>query len=143
MASFDDTIELTVPAEQVFDLVADPRTAARWHPAIVRSIRADDAAPVEIGTITDSVYVFYGREIELAFQTVELDRPRRVMAEAASKRARAREQFDIEPTTEGCRLRYRSELTMGGFLRVFDRGLQVMFDGIGRRALDGLRDELG
>ena len=29
----DDTIELTVAADKVFDLVADPRTAARWHPA--------------------------------------------------------------------------------------------------------------
>lgn len=142
MASFDDTIELTVPAEQAFDLVADPRTATRWHPAIVRSTRTDDAAPVEVGTVTESVFVFYGREIDLAFETVELDRPRRVMTQAASKRARAREQFDIEPTPDGCRLRYRSELTMGGFLRVFDRGLQVTFDGVGRRALDGLRNEL-
>jgi len=142
VAFFDDTIELSASPERAFDVVADPRTAARWHPAIVRSTRADDAEPVEMGTITNSVFVFYGREIELAFESVELDRPRRVVAQAASKRARARDEFDIESTDSGCRLRYRTELTMGGFLRVFDRGLQVVFDGIGRRALEGLRAEL-
>ena len=140
MATFDDTIDLPVTSDTAFDLVADPRHAVRWHPAIVRSARPSDE--LSIGSVTESVFTFYGREIELAFETTELDRPGRVALEASSRRARARDQFDIEATPDGCRLRYRSELRLGGFLRVFDRGLQVAFDSIGKRALEGLRADL-
>ncbi|MDH4170481.1 MAG: SRPBCC family protein [Acidimicrobiia bacterium] len=140
MATFDHSIDLPAPPDQVFALVAEARNAVRWHPAIVRADRADEA--VTLGSVTDSVFTFYGREIELAFAVTELQEPRRVVFEAASRRARARDEFDIEAADGGSRLRYRSELHLGGFLRVFDRGLQVAFDGIGRRALDGLGREL-
>ncbi|MGI9600590.1 MAG: SRPBCC family protein [Acidimicrobiales bacterium] len=141
MATFDHSIDLPVPPERAFAVVADARSAVRWHPAIIRAERPD--GPVAIGTVTDSVFTFYGREIMLAFEVTELDAPGRVVMEAESRRARARDEFDIEGTDAGCRLRYRSELRLGGFLRVFDRGLQIAFDSIGKRAVSGLADEFG
>ena len=138
MATFTQTIDLPAPPDEVFAYVADQRHAADWHPAIISARRSDDI--VEVGTVTDSVFVFYTREIPLAFEITELDGARLMVAEASSRRARAREEFVVEPGARGgTRLAYHSELRLGGLLRVLDRGLQVAFDSIGERAAKGLR----
>lgn len=140
MATFDLTADLAAPPADVFAVVADPAAAVRWHPAIVSAGR--DAGPVAVGARSDSVFTFYGRPISLAYEVVELIEPSLVVVRAVSRRARATDRFELAPIDGGTHLRYRGEFVLGGFLRVFDRGLQVALDSIGERALVGIEREV-
>jgi uncharacterized protein YndB with AHSA1/START domain len=71
-----------VPAEDVFDLLADVRNEERWNPNVVR-IEVETAGPPRVGTRFEGRYRRGGR---MTFEITGYDRPSRLVFHGGGRR---------------------------------------------------------
>ena len=70
------TFTTTAAPDAVFDYLADFTNAEEWDPGTVTCERTYGGG--EVGTIYRNVSSFMGRETQIAYSTVELERPTRI-----------------------------------------------------------------
>ncbi len=142
MARFTTTIDAPCAPDAAFAYLADLANARHWDPSIVEAERLDGDGPVGVGTRVRVLVAFFGRRVELTYRVAEIDPPRRVVFEAEDGRVRSRDVVTVEPAGDGCTVGYDAELGLKGPARLLDRGLQLAFDSIGKKAAAGLGREL-
>ena len=141
MARFVTTIESTLPQEEAFDYLADFSNTRLWDPSVSRAERQDDG-PLGTGSAFTLVTRFAGRNVELRYEIVEHDPPRRVGLEARRPGLTSRDTITVDPTTDGSVVHYDAQVVLSGARRLLDPLVQRLFDRVGAKAEAGMRSAL-
>jgi hypothetical protein len=141
MARFVTTIESTLTQEAAFDYMADFSNARIWDPGVSRADRLDDG-PVGAGSEFVLVARFAGRDVELRYEIVEHEPPRRVVFEARRPGLVSRDTITVDPTAAGAAVHYDAQLVLSGARRLLDPLVQRIFDRVGAKAEAGMRSAL-
>ena len=85
---------------------------------------------------------FAGRTVTLPYETVESERPRRVVFEAQTGSMSIRDEATVSELAAGSGVSWKASLRPLGIRRLLDPVLQLAFGRLGRRAEEGLRERL-
>lgn len=96
---------------RVFDYLADFRNLAQWHPA-VQAVTLESLDPFTRNARFAARARLGGRAVAARIVTVELERPRLIVATAENAAARTRDQFTIEDTHGAVTVTYETELRL-------------------------------
>jgi carbon monoxide dehydrogenase subunit G len=142
MARYTTTVETPLSPEEAFAFMADLTNFASWDPGVSRSVRVRGDGP-GVGSTYDLTLTSVTRPT-LRYEVVRYDAPRSLRVVARTLTLTSIDDIRVEALEggEGSRVTYDAELTLSGPLRLFDRGLQVVFDRLGDRAAAGLRKAL-
>jgi carbon monoxide dehydrogenase subunit G len=116
MASFENTVTIRRPMEDVFAFLADFENVPAWNYAIVET-RKVSPGPVRVGTTyrqTRSV----PRRSEEGFEVTVFEPASRLEVQGEIGPFRARVRYELEPTGSGTRLTNAVELRSSGLLRL-------------------------
>ena len=142
MARYRATVTTDWSPQQTFAYMANFANSAEWDPGVVSAEELTDN-PLRVGARFDLVAAVLGREIDLTYETVELETPRRVVLRAESGTVVSLDEMTFEPTAnDGTALTYYADLRMKGALRVADPLLRLAFRRIGDQARDGITARL-
>jgi carbon monoxide dehydrogenase subunit G len=141
MAYFRTSFEVPVPADRVFEYLADFRNAAAWDPGVASARKLTKGA-LAVGTRFELAARFLGRELPLRYAVVQLDPPARVVFESETPTLRAVDAVTLEKTARGTRVTWDASLALRGLLYLADLPLHLLFQRIGRRAAAGLERAL-
>lgn len=141
MARFATTVNSALSPEQAFDLLANFESVADWDPGVSHAERLDEGE-LGLGSSFAVMVVFGPRKIRLTYVVREWVPGTRVALEAVSGEFTSYDVISVEPDDTGSTVTYDATLSLHGWRRPFDLGLQAAFAMIGRRAEDGLRRAL-
>ncbi len=128
--------------EDVFDHLADFGRLAEWDPMFDRSERLD-AGALGVGSRFHVVGSTAGQDIELELETVEYDRPSKVVLHGTGDGISTRESIRVEPYGDGgSEVTYTSsfETDKPGFVDAMTKPAFVL---VGKNAMKGMREWLG
>jgi carbon monoxide dehydrogenase subunit G len=114
MGSFENTVTIRRPVEDVFSFLADFENVPKWNDAIVETKKVSPG-PVGLGTTyhqTRSV----PRSGEEAFEVTVFEPPSRLEVQGEIGPFRARVRYALEPTRSGTRLTNAVDLGSSGLL---------------------------
>jgi Polyketide cyclase / dehydrase and lipid transport len=141
MARYMTEIESTLSPDEAFAFMADFSNARVWDPSVSRAERLE-AGPIDAGASFDLVARFAGRDVELRYEIVEWDAPRRVVLEARRPGFVSRDTITVAPAERGSVVRYDARLEFSGIRRLFEPVMQRVFDRVGADAERGMRKAL-
>jgi carbon monoxide dehydrogenase subunit G len=119
MLTFEKTVMIHRPQQEVFDFVSDPANDARYRGG-AHSAEWSSDGPVGVGSTMRSVDRFMGREVETASRITVWDPPHRYAFETMGGSFPARYTLTFEPVGEGTRLTSRGEIGFKGIFRVVE-----------------------
>jgi len=127
--------------EEAFDYLSDFSTASEWDGNTVSSelISGD---PKSVGAKYRVVTKFGGREMTLTYETVELDRPNRVVLESGNSSTDITDTMTFEATSTGTDVTYDANVAPKGLTKLLDPVLTLVFKRVGDNAAKGLRKAL-
>jgi carbon monoxide dehydrogenase subunit G len=137
MARFVDVIDLPLPPEAAFDLIADFSRLPEWDPGVLAAQRLD-AGPLAVGSRFEVAYSFLGRQLPLSYEVRTCERPHRVVLRGGNGTIRSIDEISFVPRGRGTRVAYEARLEPRGLAALADPFLQLVFPVIGRAAVRGL-----
>lgn len=102
MATYEHTVEIGRPPEEVFAFVSEPANYPRWQPSLVE-IRPHGRGKLRVGTEATEIRRFLGREVETTWTCVEHEPARRSAIETDDGPVPFRGTFVLEPGDNGTR----------------------------------------
>lgn len=142
MANYNATVSSPKSPEEAFDYLADFSNAPEWDPN-TNSSECISGVPGSVGSKYKVLTEFGGREMELTYETVEVDRPRKVVLRSGNSSTDIRDTMTFRPTASGTDVTYDANVAPKGLMKIADPVLTLMFKRVGDRAADGLRKALG
>ena len=139
MAEYHTTFTVAAPPEDVVAYVADLCNLTQWDSSVRGATLAADTGPA-VGRRFDVVVGFYGRELEATYEIIEFD-CHSTVAWTIEGKANGVARVEVTPDGDGSSVDYRLRLSMRGFARLLDRGLNVALEGIGENAEKGLQHQ--
>lgn len=135
-----EVVDLPRPPEVVFPYLAEFEHLADWDPATVR-VSSRTPGPLAVGTSYEVVSAFRGREVDLRYEVVAYDPPRRVVLHGTSDSVDAVDEMTFEPVDGGTRVTYVARFSfhnrlVGMIAPLFLRGA---FRTLGREAAAGMK----
>jgi carbon monoxide dehydrogenase subunit G len=112
MASFENTVIIRRPVEEVFAFLADFENVPRWNDAIVETTKTSPG-PVGVGTTYRQARSVPTRSEE-RFEVTAFEPPRRLEVQGQIGPFRARIGYLLEPAGSGTRLRNAVDLGSSG-----------------------------
>ena len=120
VAALQNTIEVAVPAEKLFDFVVDVRNEPRWNPQMLDA-QMLSPEPVGVGT---TFRVTFGRGVgEALIQYAQMERPHSYTAVSRSQVLDVQSEGLIEEVPTGGKLTIRTRLQPHGMLRLLTPAL--------------------
>ena len=141
MARFVTEIESRLTPGQAFAYMADFSNAREWDPSVSRAERVE-AGPIGAAASFGLVARFAGRDVELRYEIVEYDAPRKVVLEVRRPGFVSRDTIAVAPADRGSVVLYDARLEFSGIRRLFDPVMQRLFDRVGADAEQGMRKAL-
>lgn len=142
MARYVATVETSWDREQAFAYLADFASVSEWDPGIELSRRVAGGF-LEAGSAYLVVSSFLGRKIELRYETLEIESPRRVLLRAETPTISSVDEMTfVERPGGGTVVTYDADLRLKGVLGRFDPLLRIGFQRIGDDAKEGLAEKL-
>ena len=117
MARIDEEIVIAVPAEQVFDMVADERNEPRYNPRIARAEKTSPG-PVGRGTRFTAQPRGTGTVGVMTVEITDYDRPRRLATAIRSSYLDVDGTLTFSPADGGTRMRWSWNMRLRGVMRV-------------------------
>jgi carbon monoxide dehydrogenase subunit G len=108
MATYEHTVEIERPPDEVFAFVTDPANYPRWQPSLVE-VTPHARGPLRVGSEATEVRRFLGREMETTWTCVEHEPVRRSAIESADGPVPFRGTFQLEPHGRGTRFTWTVE----------------------------------
>lgn len=109
------TFTTSSPPEAVFDYLADFTNAEEWDPGTVSCVRATGDGG--IGTTYRNVSSFLGRESEIVYTAVELERPTRIHLTGHNEQFDGHDVLGIRARGTGSEVTYTAEFAFAGAAR--------------------------
>jgi carbon monoxide dehydrogenase subunit G len=137
MARFATTVNSALSPEQAFDLLANFESVADWDPGVSHAERLDEGE-LGLGSSFAVVVVLGPWRIRLTYVVREWVPGARVALEAVDGGFTSYDVIRVDPDDAGSKVTYDATLSLHGWRRPFDLGLQAAFAVIGRRTQAGL-----
>jgi len=143
MARYVATVTTPRSPEEAFDYLADFSTVEEWDPG-VRRARAISEERRAKGAQFEVVARFLGRDVPLTYETVEIERPRRVMLRAENENLVSLDTISFRPLPQGggTEVTYDADLSLKGPRRLAEPLMRLLFGRVGDRAKAGLAERL-
>jgi hypothetical protein len=140
-----EVIEVSGPAADAFDAVADFSSSERWDPGVVRAERVRDGSgdPSGVGAKYLVRVRFRGSEQDMTYVTTEYWRPHRVVLRGEGPRVKAVDTIEFAPVPGGTRITYEADLRLTGLATLAAPFLGGAFSRMGKAAIAGMKDWLG
>ena len=142
MATYRTVVESPQSPEQAFDYLANFENVTKWDENTVSSDCLGDE-PYQAGARYRVVTAFGSRTMTLTYETVEFERPSRVVFRSATGIATIEDTITVTPDGEGSQVEYVAEIGLKGIARLLDPVFSLIFRQVGDRAAKGLRAALG
>ena len=143
MADYETTVTSPRPIEEVFDFVADFNHLVEWDPSMQESTQLDGGDPLRVGARYRVVVKSGGKETEMEYETVEIERPHRVKLKGTTSSMVSIDVITFAPTASGgTEVTYSAEIELEGVRKIADPLLQIGFNRMGDKARDGLEEKL-
>ncbi|MFP5310611.1 MAG: SRPBCC family protein [Actinomycetes bacterium] len=144
MARITETLEVELPADEVFDLVADFSNTGTWDPGIRSARRLDpEAAALGLGSRFELLADLKVVTPPLVYEVTTFERPRRVVLETSSLLVRGEDDVTVEPISDTrSRVVWRAEFALRGPGVLLDPLLAPGFRWVGAQAVQGLTEWL-
>lgn len=142
MARYVASVDTRWDREVAFDYLAEFSNIADWDPAVPRAT-ASAGDPLAVGARFDVDFKSLGSERTLVYETVEIERPRRVVLRAEEPTFVSVDvmTFDLKPGG-GTIVTYDADVKLKGPLALFELPFRMIFRRLGDNARDGLRRKL-
>jgi carbon monoxide dehydrogenase subunit G len=141
MARYTGTILTSKPAEEVYDYMADFRSVEQWDETVTEAKLIGNQEPGK-GARYSVTFKFAGRENTFEYETLEADRPHRVLLKADSGSVVSLDTITVREIAEGTELTYDAKLDPKGLAKLADPALGLLFKRLGDNAAKGLAREL-
>jgi hypothetical protein len=141
MARYTGTILTSKPIEEVYDYMADFRSVEQWDETVTEAKLIGNQQPGK-GARYSVTVKFAGRENTLEYETLEAERPLRVLLKAESGAVTSLDEITVREVAEGTELVYDAKLEPKGVVKVADPALGLLFKRLGDNAAKGLAREL-
>jgi hypothetical protein len=141
MARYTGTIVTSKPAEEVYDYMADFRSVEQWDETVTEAKLVGNQQPGKGARYSVTVKLA-GRENTFEYETLEADRPHRVLLKAESGSVVSLDTITVREIAEGTELVYDAKLEPKGLAKVADPVLGLLFKRLGDNAAKGLAREL-
>jgi uncharacterized protein YndB with AHSA1/START domain len=109
MASFEHTVEIERPVEEVFAFLAEPAHFPRWQPSLLE-VRPHRSGPLRRGLEVTEVRRFLGRELETTWTCTEHRPSTRSVIESNEGPVPFRGTFRLEPVGPRTRFTWTVEI---------------------------------
>lgn len=130
-----------MPPDQVFEYLADFRTAAEWDVNTKSSDLVSGDAMAE-GAEYKVVTEFAGRNLTMTYRTAELQRPDRIVFQSGTAVADIEDVITISPDGSGSEVSYEAKIKPKSIAIVLDPVFSLIFKRVGDRAAKSLRETL-
>ena len=121
----EESVEINLPPEEVFDYVADPENLPGWS-SLVLEVQKETQGPLREGDRYTSVAKFLGRTFETPLEVTAQEPPRRQSARSTGGPFPQEYTFVLEEAAGGgTRLTQAAEGEPGGFFRLVGPLLEV------------------
>jgi carbon monoxide dehydrogenase subunit G len=112
------TLTVPRPVEVVFDYLSDFTHTEAWDPGTVETRRTFGDGGV--GTTYANTSEFMGRKVQLTYETIVHDRPRRVQFRGTNKQATATDTMTFASVADGTatEIHYRADFDLGRILNL-------------------------
>jgi carbon monoxide dehydrogenase subunit G len=116
MATYEHSVEIGRPPEEVFAFLSEPGNYPQWQPSLVE-IRPHRRGKLRVGSEATEIRRFLGREVETTWTCVEHEPARRSTIETDGGPVPFRGTFVLEPGSDGTRFTWIVE-TRGAAARL-------------------------
>ena len=116
--SYEHTITIDRPANEVFAFFSDPKNATNWQSGLVR-VAAD--GPLRQGSKWRETRRFLGRDIESTLEVTDYEPDRRFAARGSGGSARFAFEWQVTPAANGTAFTFRGKADPGRLLRIGGR----------------------
>jgi len=141
MANYTTTVNSQMSAEEAFDYLSDFSTADEWDANTVSSDRINNGA-FGVGDKYTVVTKFAGREMTLTYETVEFERPNRVVLKSSNGSTKIKDTMTFKAAGSGSTVTYDANIELQGLTKVLDPVFTLVFKRVGDRAAEGLKEKL-
>ena len=141
MARYTGTILTSKPVEEVYDYMADFTSVEEWDETVTEAKRIGNQQPGK-GARFSVTFKLVGRENTFEYETVEAERPSRLLLKAESGTVTSLDVITVREVAEGTELVYDAKLEPKGLVKVADPALGLLFKRLGDNAAKGLAREL-
>ncbi|MCW2832440.1 MAG: polyketide cyclase [Nocardioides sp.] len=131
------TFTTTAAPEAVFDYLADFTNAEEWDPGTVSCERTYGGG--EVGTIYRNVSSFMGRETQIAYSTVELERPTRIHFTGHNEQFDGHDVLGIRAHGQGSEVTYTAEFSFSGVARLAVPLVKAYLPRLANKTVDQLK----
>jgi uncharacterized protein YndB with AHSA1/START domain len=140
VAHYVGTVPSSRSVEDAFDYLADFSSVSEWDPTAVSAENL--SGHVGPGARFRVVVRFAGSENEFNYETIEFDRPRRLVLRAESPTVVSLDTITFAPSAAGSEVTYDAQLVPKGAMRLAAPLLALLFRRLGDNAASGLAREL-
>jgi hypothetical protein len=143
MATYRAVVQSPQSPEQAFDYLANFENVTLWDENTVSSDCLGDE-PGTAGARYRVVTRFGSRSMTLTYETIEFERPERVVFRTSTSMATIEDTITITPGSDGdgSTVEYVARIGLHGLGRLLDPVFSVIFKRVGDRAASGLRAAL-
>jgi hypothetical protein len=142
MATYRAVVESPQSPEQAFDYLANFENVTLWDENTVSSDCLGEEPGTE-GARYRVVTRFGSRSMTLTYETVEFERPEKVVFRTSTSMATIEDTITITPAEGGgSSVEYVARIGLQGLGRLLDPVFSVIFQRVGDRAAKGLRAAL-
>ena len=141
-----ETIEVDVPVDVAFAMIADFSTSEHWDPGVAKArlVKPGEGADAGVGAEYALTVTFRGNASDMTYITTAYEAPRRVVLEGVGPKIRAVDTIEFEPTASGgTRITYTADLQLVGVAKIAGPFLGGAFEQMGNDAIAGMRSWLG
>jgi hypothetical protein len=140
VARYVATVATTRSVEEAFDYLADFSSVRDWDPTAVSAENL--SGRVGAGAEFRVVVRFAGRENEFVYETVEFERPTRIVLRAESSTVVSLDTIGFRAAAGATEVTYDAKLEPKGLTKLAGPVLGLLFKRLGDNAAAGLEREL-
>jgi len=117
MPTYEHTVEIARPVDEVFAFVTEPENYPKWQPSILE-LRPHRPGRLRVGSEATEVRRLLGREVETTWTCTEHAPPRRSTIESGDGPVPFRGTFTLDAIDGGTRFTWTVETRAGGAVRL-------------------------
>lgn len=116
MVSFEETISIDRPLQEVFEYISDPANEPEWRNAEFSEWTSEE--PYGVGSTQRSVSKLLGRELDTTVEVTEWDPPGRAAFKSVGGPFPFQYSVTLKPEGEGTKLSMQGKAEVGGFFKL-------------------------
>lgn len=143
MADYSASVTSPWAPERAFDYLAAFHHVQEWDPSMKEAEQLSDGDPLTVGARFRVVAETGPSESELIYETVEIDRPHKVVLVSDTDSFTSTDTITVTPHGEGSEVTYTAEIELKGARKAGEPLLALGLKRMGDEAHEGLAEKVG